>query len=100
MRGLFLGMDLKYLTRRVVMASLLQKSFFVRDRVSLDQILKLWEVRRAQESPYHGDLSFKEQRRETKSANTRAGLPGAWRALMKFAKSKKVTLSPDLIPGL
>jgi hypothetical protein len=56
MRGLSLGMDLKYLTSRVVMVPLLQKFFFVRDRVSFDQILKLWEVRRAQESPYHGDF--------------------------------------------
>jgi hypothetical protein len=62
MRGLFLGMDLKYLTRRIVMVPLLQEFFFVRDRVSFDQILKLREVRRAQESPYHGE----QRRRRTK----------------------------------
>ena len=38
------------------MVPLLQKFFFIRDRVSFDQILKLREVRRAQESPYHSDF--------------------------------------------
>lgn len=47
MRGLFLRMDLKYLTRRVVMVPLLQEFFFVRNRVSLDEVLKLGEVGRA-----------------------------------------------------
>jgi len=69
MRGLFLGMDLKYLTRRVVMVPLLQKFFFIRERVSLDQILKLREVRRAQESPYHDSHFFQGV------TKTRAGLP-------------------------
>ena len=53
MRGMFVRIDLKYLARGVVMVPLLQKLFFVRDRVALDEILKLWEVRRAPESAYH-----------------------------------------------
>jgi len=44
MRGLLVGVDLKYLTRGVVMIPLLQELFFVRNRVALDQILKLREI--------------------------------------------------------
>jgi hypothetical protein len=38
------------------MVPLLQELFFVRDGVTLDEVLKLWEVRRAQESAYHRGL--------------------------------------------
>jgi len=64
MSGLFVGIDLEYLTRRVVMIPLLQELLFVRDRVSLNQILKLGEVRRAQESAYHCACTSAKQRRK------------------------------------
>ena len=94
MRGLFLRMDLKYLTRRIVMVPLLQKFFFVRDRVSFDQILKLREVRRAQESPYHGE----QRRRRTKgdqhpgrSAADLMGLYGVAISRKNHINSEKIT---------
>lgn len=53
MCGLVGRIDLKNLTYRVVMIPLLQKFLFVRDRVTLDEILKLREVGSALKSAYH-----------------------------------------------
>lgn len=53
MCGLVGRIDLKNLTYRVVMIPLLQKFLFVRDRVTLDEILKLREVGSTLKSAYH-----------------------------------------------
>ena len=61
MSGLLARIDLKNLTYRAVMIPLLQKLLFVRDRVTLDEILKLGEVGIALKSAHHYG-SYRSQR--------------------------------------
>jgi hypothetical protein len=73
MRGMFVTIDLKYPARGAVMAPLLKKPFFVRERVALDEILKLEEVRRAPQTAYHSGGRIKAPAR-VRSISPRASL--------------------------